>query len=87
MSSFHEINRSQVDFLKADLEIALTFSRIALEAEDPQKKSRNRQLARRAYDSIVRLRPRVALESEDIRILESDLQELRNNLVSLGEVF
>jgi len=75
-----------VDFLKADLEIALTFSHLALEAKDPLKKSRNCRLARKAYESIVKLRQRVALAEEDARTLESDLQELRNNLVCLGEV-
>jgi len=81
------LNRTKVDFLKIDVETALTFAGIAMQAEDRVKKARNRQSARKAYDTVVRLMDRVDLSDEDAQLLARKLKRLRSELATLGEVF
>src|SRR5262252_3487887 len=47
-----QTNRLGANFLKIDSEIALTFSRIALDTHNEAKKRRAIRVARNAYDSI-----------------------------------
>jgi len=79
------LQRTGVDFLKIDVAIALTFAGIALQTADPVKRLRNRQSARKAYDSVLKLLNRVALTHGDAQIMAHNLQRLRSELVSLGE--
>ena len=58
-----------------------------MRAENSVKKVRNRQSARRAYDTVVRLMDRVDLPDEDAQLLARKLKRLKSELVSLGEVF
>lgn len=82
------LNRSGVEFLEVDLETALIMARIANEAEDgSDKKMRNIRNARRAYDTIVRLRKRLRPTPEQEQIVEDKLQQLRHALIELGEQF
>src|SRR5262252_7420251 len=50
-----QLNATTADFLKVDVETALTFCGLALETDNQEKKHRNRKNARRAYDTILRL--------------------------------
>jgi hypothetical protein len=82
-----ELDRKSADFLKVDIETALTFSRIALQSNDPDRKQRNRKNARKGYDTILRFLPKVPLETEDRDYLSTQMQELKANLQNLGEEF
>jgi len=82
-----QFNKTRVNFLKVDLETALTFAGIAMRAENSMKKARNRRSARRAYDTVVRLIDSVDLPDEDAQLLARKLTRLKSELVSLGEVF
>jgi len=83
-----QVNRTNTDFLKVDLETALTFSGIALQSkDDPVKRQRNRHNARRGYDVIVRLRKKVILDDYDERLISRKLQRLKAELKSLGDTF
>jgi hypothetical protein len=82
-----EMNQKSADFLKIDVETALIFSKIALESYDSAKKQRNRKNARKGYDTILRLKQKVVLGEDDVRYLSGQLQQLKSNLQSLGEVF
>jgi hypothetical protein len=83
-----QLNRTSTDFLKVDLETALTFSSIALQSlDDPIKRQRNRRNARRGYDVIVRLMVRVSLTEDDARHIDLNLQRLKRELQQLGETF
>lgn len=82
------INRTTTDFLKVDLETALTFSGIALQSSgDLQKRQRNQQHARRGYDTIVRLITKVVLSEKDAKFMKRNLRRLKRELQKLGEAF
>ena len=85
LASRAELNRASADFLKTDVEAALTFSKIAGQTEAGVKRQRNVQNARKAYDTIVRMMKRVSLSARDSEILAIKLKQLRLDLVALGE--
>jgi len=58
-----------------------------MHTEDSVKRLRNRQFARKAYDTVVRLMSRVDLSDENAQILTRKLRRLKSELQSLGEVF
>jgi hypothetical protein len=85
LSTQSRVNKVSVDFLKVDLQAALTFASLALEADDGDKRERNRRSARKAYDTITRLIDRVTLAEEEAESLKQDLERLKSDLVRLGE--
>ena len=88
LTSYAQLNRTTADFLKVDLQTALTFSGIALQhGTDSVKKERNRRNARRGYDTILRLLERVSLDDHDARHLKHNLRRLKTELQELGETF
>jgi hypothetical protein len=80
------MDRASVDFLKVDLQTALTFTGIALSSSDVVRKRRNCLAARKAYDVIQRLLKTVPLSDTQTRALNRDLRRLESELKSLGEV-
>lgn len=82
-----ELNATSVNFLKIDLNTALTFTGIALEAQDAEKRDRNRHNARIGYDTVLRLLPKVSPTPDDEKIIEEKLELLKAELVKLGERF
>jgi hypothetical protein len=85
--SLGELNRTSAEFLKTDVETALTFSSIALQTEDLSKRQRNRRNARKGYDTILRLARRVRLSTDDEQFLSEKMGRLKSELQRLGEVF
>ena len=85
LASRERMNRASVDFLKIDLETALTFLKIARQAQDSARKERNRRAARKAYETVAKLVGKVELNDEDRRILIDGLQQLQKELEALGE--
>ncbi len=81
------LTRVSTDFLKADLNTALTFTGIALQADDDGKKQRNRKAARKAYDTVYGLIDRVELNDQDAKALRRSLDRVKSDLVKLGETF
>jgi len=80
-------NRVRVQFLQVDSEVALTFAGIALRTSDEQKRRSSTQTARKAYDTIMRLRRGVELSVAENNKLNANLQRLKAELQSLGEAF
>lgn len=83
-------NRSRAvraDFLRIDSQIALTFCGIALATDDWEKRTRTTRLARRAYDTIIRLRLNIELTNVEADKLDRNLQRLKSELTTLGEKF
>ena len=79
------LNRANSDFLKVDVQTALTFTGIALQTTDPVKRQRNQRSARKAYDTVLRLMGKVQLSESDARTLGSGLERLKSELRELGE--
>jgi hypothetical protein len=80
-------NRVMADFLRIDTEMGLTFSGIALVAENQQKRIRTTQVARTAYDTITRLKQTVLMTELEADKLNRNLRRLRCELEVLGETF
>lgn len=87
LASREEINRSAANFLKIDLQTALTFVKIARTTGDDSRKRRNCRAARKAYSTVAKLVPKVSLNAEDSRIVRQGLAELKNALDALGDEF
>ncbi len=87
LASGMRLNRAGADFLKVDVQTALTFTRIALQTKDPASRRRNRNSACKAYDTVLRLISKVQLSDSDARILGSNLERLKSELRELGEIF
>jgi hypothetical protein len=86
LSSMQDANNVSVNFLKIDLETALTFSGMALQSSDPVKKQRNTHAARRAYETILHLRTHASPKPADSALLSNGLRTLKSDLIRLGEV-
>ena len=80
-----QANRAMAEFLRIDVQVALTFSGIALSTTDLSKRERTTKVARRAYHTILTLRERVRLTDSEIEILARNLERLHIELVALGE--
>jgi len=78
-------NRLRADFLQIDSEIALTFSTIALGTSEQEKRRHMTRTARKAYDTVVRLREDTSLVGSDNDRLEANLKRLKSNLQRLGQ--
>ena len=78
-------DRSALAFLNAELQTGLTLSRIATTAKSQEKKRRNMENARKAYDAILHYLPGSHLTPSETNDLDVRLDELRAVLKSLGE--
>ena len=82
------LQRNRLDFLRIDLDIALTMAGIAAgAAEGSEKRRRNERNARRAYDAVLRQRGSLVTSPEETKELDDKLVELERALARLGEVF
>lgn len=80
-------NKIGAEFLRVDSHVALTFSGMALAASDPEKRKRTARIAREAYDTIMRLRTRIALSTAQRNDLDANLERLKRELQSIGQRF
>jgi hypothetical protein len=78
-------HRASATFLKLDIQTALTFTSMALTAENGVKRERNRKAARKAYETVMRLSQKVHLTDAEARDLNRGLKRLRSELADLGE--
>lgn len=91
MEDFHklrtELDRTRIDFLKADLDTALTMLAIARQgAVGSEKRTRNIENARHAYETVMRFRKQIPATSQDHKEIGEKLDVLKKALASLGEV-
>jgi len=75
-----------IDFLKIDTQMGLTFSGIALVTDNLVKRERVTRSARKAYDTVVRLKQGFPMTEVDADTLDRNFGRLRSELESLGEV-
>lgn len=80
-------NRVAAKFLQIDCEIALTFSGIALKMSDEEKRRHLARTARKAYDTIMRLRKDFDLTDSERDKVCAKLQRLKTELQILGQGF
>lgn len=87
LAARERMNRASVEFLKTDLETALTFVQIARQTTDASRRRRTCRAARKAYDTLERFVRKVDLSAENGQHLTLGLKRLRYELEGLGEVF
>ena len=80
-------SKIRANFLQIHSETGLTFSGIALRERDANTRRRTIQTARKAYDTIMRLREGTDLGESDREKLEANLRRLKSELESLGQEF
>ena len=80
-----ETNVVEVGFLRSELQVGLTLTRIAMDARHHDKSKRNCINARKAYDSVLRFLPNVSLSADESKEIASKLKQLRAELEVLGE--
>jgi hypothetical protein len=82
----NSMNRVAADFLRIDSQVALTFSGIALAATDEATRRGTTMVARRAYETIARLKRLIELTEAERNKLDTNLQRVQSELESLGQV-
>ena len=81
-----ESHRIGVQFLIADLGVALTFLDVAETTRSEETRKRNRENARTAYNAVRRFLPRLSPSEEERAELEAKLSTLTSRLRELGYV-
>lgn len=79
-----ESNRVGVQFLLADLATAVTFLNAADVTQSDKSHRRNRQNALTAYQTVLRLLPRVTPSNEEQQALTRQLDALKARLTAIG---
>jgi hypothetical protein len=82
-----DFNRLSVEFLKADAEVALTFTNVARNLSDKQAAAESVRYARTAYNYISERRIQAPISRADAIGLDRKLATLRKRLEGLGEKF
>lgn len=79
-----ESNRVGIQFLLADLATGLTFLNVAAVTHSDESRQRNYQNALSAYQTVIRLLPRVTPSAEERDDLNGKLDILRGRLAAIG---
>ena len=82
-----QTNNIGAQFLQVDAEVALTFVGMALKARSPEKRDRQADAARKAYDTIMRLRQKFDLSEPQRDKLDASLRRLKSELHELQKKF
>lgn len=82
-----QANRIGAQFLLVDVEVALTLSGMALNARSSENRQRQYDSARKAYETIKRLRRDLHLDEAERKKLNSKLQHLKSDLQKLEKAF
>jgi hypothetical protein len=83
-AALENFNENKVDFIKTDLDIAITFAQIAQESTDENKAARN---LRKAYDAVLHFLSIATLTPRDQKQIIEKLAWLKSALMALGEQF
>ena len=87
LATRERMNRVSADFLKTDLNTALTFAKIARETDNEVRRKRNCYAARKAYETVVKVLTRIDLKVEELVDVKRGLDQLKGELEALGETF
>jgi hypothetical protein len=82
LNAWSEANEASAEFLLVDLDTALTFMDLARDSKNPETVERNRKHAREAYDTVLRLLPKVALDAEQSQGIHDRLAALKSRLAT-----
>ncbi len=84
--SLEDVRKQRVRFLRTELKLGMTFAGIAHQSDTrADKKQRNQENARKAYDTVMRNIGDTTLTREEGEDLDLRLAELKTSLLALGE--
>jgi hypothetical protein len=86
-SILRDSNRIGVQFLFTDLDVALTFLKIASTSGNLEIRQRNWRNAREAHDAVLHLLLRLTPTEEELESIKEKLSTLRSRLQAVGEIF
>jgi hypothetical protein len=78
-------SKAQVEFLRAEAELSLSFVRIASQSRELEKARRLRELAKKGYQTLNYFMDRIYLTREEHAELTLYVSRLRLGLQNLGE--
>jgi hypothetical protein len=78
------LNQTSKEFLRVDAETALTFTSAALTTNDPVKRERNINNAKKAYYTIQQFSQRVTFTDGERAYMSEMMNRLRKDLEQLG---
>ena len=76
---------AKIGFILTELDLALTFCRVAESADDEGKAKRNKAHARKAYDSAIHFLASATLTPQIKQEISDKIERLRLLLAGLGE--
>jgi len=79
-------HRIGVQFLMADLTVALTFLDVAKVTQSDEVRRRNLENARSAYLTVQKLLPKLSPSREELIVLDAKMAELKARLIAAGYV-
>jgi hypothetical protein len=82
---FNQANRIGAGFLITDVDLGFTFMDVAETSKDDEVIRRNRQNARKVYDTALRLLSKLSLNNEERQTVEVKLAVLKKRLEAVGE--
>lgn len=82
-----DLNNSGVEFVLADLDVALTFMDVADASSLGETVIRNHNNARRAYDDILRLLQNLTPDVMQQQTIDDKLAILKKRLLAIGQQF
>lgn len=82
-----ETNHVRVEFIKLELDTAITIAKHARQSTDAETVASHRRNARRAYDAGLHLLSTTTLSQMEYENVTAKLEWLRSALESLGEEF
>lgn len=77
-------NSVGVEFLRTDIEAALTFLQVAESSNSPETRTRNFGKALRGYTTVLHFLPRVIPTDEELSDMRNKLEEIKVRLLSAG---
>jgi hypothetical protein len=82
-----DLNKLKVDFIRTDLDIAVTFAQIASQTGESEKTIRSQRNARKGYDAVFLAISTAALTHFERENIRRKLESLKSALQKLGESF
>ena len=80
-----ELDKLKVDFIRTDLDVALSFAEIARQTDEREKAIRNQQNARKGYDAGFQFMSTAKITDFDREVIGVKLRRLKSALLDLGE--
>ena len=80
-----KLDKVKVDFIRTDLDVALTFAQIASETDNSEKMIRTSRNARKGYDAGLQFMSTAKITAFEREIIGVKLKRLKSALLNLGE--